>query len=481
MTSLTAAPQGPTVVDEPAVAPELLAAVLTQLRRHGAEFGDVFVEIRSARSLVVDGAGVAQASRGWHRGVGIRAVRGAVSAFCSTENLDEASLTGTARRLAATLRTAAATAGTIVLDQRPNRYPSPIRCPCDGVPWSRRVELLERAHAAAHAADPRIHQVRALLFESVHGIQVATTDGEYHHETRSRLRLRVQAYARDARGRTGFGSWAPGGSGGFEVTQTLRPEDAAAEAARQAVVLLDAREAPTGDYPLVVHRGVGGVLFHEACGHLLEGDALSRPGSPASVPYGERVASPLVTAVDDHTVPGAWGSAGVDDEAVPAQRTTLIEDGRLAAHLLDRATASKHGLTSTGNGRRASFRHLPVPRMTNTFLCPGEEDPDGIVGETGDGILARSFSGGVADTTTGAFTFTVREGYRIRGGRVAEPLSEFAIVGTGWQVLSRIDRVGHDLELAAVICGKEGQKAMVCVGQPTLRISSVTVGGEDHA
>jgi TldD protein len=460
---------------------ELIAATLDALRRGGAEYGDVYVEARSNRSLVSGDDSAPEASRGRQLGMGIRALRGDVSAFCCTENLDADHLLRTAAELTAGLGRAPAGHHTpLPLTARPSVQRSPVLVPGDTVPWSERTGLLERAQRAGRAADPRIIRATARLFESAHRIQVGTTAGDYRHETRSRVRLRVQVVARDRQGRTGYGSWAPGGTGGFEITGTLDPEAVAAEACRQALALLDAREAPAGDFPLVVHNGVGGVLFHEACGHPLEGDGLSRPGSPAAVPYGTRVASELITAVDDQTVPGAWGTAGFDDEGVPAQCTTLIENGRLVSHLFDRATAGAHGRTSTGNGRRASFRHLPVPRMTNTFLRPGEDDPEQIVRDTADGIYARSFSGGVVDTTTGSFTFTVREGYRIRGGRLAEPLSMIPVVGTGWEVLSRIDRVGHDLRLAPVICGKEGQKSMVGVGQPTVRISSVTVGGNHH-
>lgn len=470
-----------TFADAEPVPRDLLAAALDALRRGGAEYGDVYVEARSGRSLVSGDDSAPEASRGRQLGLGIRALRGDASAFCCTENLDPDHVLRTAAELAAGLGGApAGHHAPLPLTARPSEPPSPVLVPVDTVPWARRTELLARAQRAGRAADPRIVRATARLFESAHRIQIGTTEGDYRSEARSRVRLRVQVVARDRRGRTGYGSWAPGGTGGFELTETLDPEETAREAVRQALELLDAREAPAGEFPLVVHHGVGGVLFHEACGHPLEGDGLSRPGSPASVPYGTAVASPLVTAVDDQTVPGGWGSAGFDDEGVPARRTTLIEDGRLVSHLFDRATAAEHGRTSTGNGRRASFRHLPVPRMTNTFLQPGEDDPEEIVRQTPDGIFARSFSGGVVDTTTGSFTFTVREGYRIRGGRLAEPLSMIPVVGTGWEVLSRIDRVGHDLRLAPAICGKEGQKSMVGVGQPTVRISSVTVGGGHH-
>lgn len=459
---------------------ELLENVLQTLVRGGADYGDVFVEDRTARSTFLEGDRLDHASHGRQRGVGIRVVRDEVTVYASTEQLSEPDLLRTAQEAVEALHVAAPAGATVRLTPVPVPTPSTVHVPPESVSWQERVHVLDRAARAGRSADPRITRVAARLFESAHDIQVATTGGSYYAEHRCRIRLRVQATARDRSGRTAYGSWAPGGTGGFELLdQVARPEEVAAEAARQAIVLLDARAAPMGELPLVVSPGVGGVLLHEVCGHPLEADCLSRPGAAFSGMIGTRVASAGVTVVDDQIVPGGWGSAGVDDEGTPAQRTVVVDAGVLTGFLHDRMTAERLGHRCTGNGRRASFRHLPVPRMTNTFIAAGTDDPEEIVRDTPDGVYARSFSGGVADTTTGSFTFTIREGYRIRYGKLAEPLADLAIVGNGPQVLARIDRVGHDLSLAPSVCGKEGQKAMVSIGQPTVRVSAVTVGGTD--
>ncbi|WP_317493594.1 TldD/PmbA family protein [Haloechinothrix sp. LS1_15] len=458
----------------------VLEQILTELRRAGAEYGDVFVEDRRARSLLLEEDSASYGSYGSQRGAGIRAVRGDTSVHACTERLSPSELLSTARRVVELLGTGVPNGSDIRLAPVTATTPSPVRTPSDSASWSARVGYLERAVAAGRAADPMITGLTARLFESAHDLQIATTEGSYATEHRSRLRLRVQATARDRRGRTGHGSWAPGGTGGLELLERVaRPEEVAAEAARQAVVLLDARPAPAGERTMVVGPGVGGVLLHEVCGHPLEADCLHLPGAAFDGMLGSRVADDRVTIIDDQTVPAAWGSAAVDDEATVASRTVLVDGGVLAGYLHDRDTARTFAGRRTGNARRASFRHLPVPRMTNTFIAAGDDDPDEIIGETPDGIYARSFSGGVADPATGSFTFTVREGYRITNGKLAEPLADVAIVGNGREVLSGVDRVGHDLSLVPSVCGKEGQKAMVSVGQPTIRVRSVTVGGSD--
>lgn len=458
----------------------LLERALARAARRGGEFAEVFVEERSSRSLALEDAAVDQVTGGRQRGLGIRVVRGPTSAFAFTEDLSERGVLAAADGAADALAGAGADRDVHVdLVERRDQDPSPVKRPPGDLEVAAKAVLLGRADAAARAVDPHITQVTAVYFESHHRIQVANTEGLLTQGERCRVRLRAQAIAtRPGRHRQGFGSYGPGETGGMEVLDRLpAPEEIGREAARQALALLDARPALSGRVPLVIANGVGGVLFHEACGHGLEADVLVHPQAVYAGKLGQLVASPLVTAVDDATVPRAWGSAAFDDEGTPSQRTVLIEEGRLAGYMYDAFGARRDGRRPTGNGRRASFRHLPIPRMSNTFILAGEHDPADIVAATPHGVYARNFSGGVVDMVTGTFTFNIREGYLIEDGRIQEPLAEMAVVGNGPDVLARVDMVGNDLELAPVICGKEGQKAMASVGQPTLRISEVTVGG----
>ena len=251
----------------------------------------------------------------------------------------------------------------------------------------------------------------------------------------------------------------------------------AENATRRALTLLDAVDAPTGRLPVVVGNGFGGVLLHEAVGHGLEADAVQKGASVYAGRIGEQLAGAFVTAYDDGSRPNEWGSDGIDDEGTPTRRTTIIEDGRLTSYLYDLLRARKDGVESTGNGRRESFRHLPLPRMTNTFFAPGDATPDELIGELERGLYAVSFGGGQVEPATGDFVFGVSEGYLIEGGRVTAPVRGATLVGNGLEALEAIDGIGADLEIATGYCGKAGQSVAAGVGQPHVRLRELTVGG----
>lgn len=458
----------------------LLSALLRRASGRGADFAEVFVERRSSRSLAAEDGRVDQATGGTQHGAGICVVCGGTTVFAFTEELTEASLLEAVDTVTSAARSQPEeTVLSIDLTQRHCANPSPVYEDPRQVPMSAKVAMLEQADRAARAVDPCISQVSAVYFESHHLIQIANTRGVLAEDERCRVRVRVQAIAtRAGRASQGFGSWGPGETGGFERFAVLpSPASVGAEAARQALVLLEAGPAPAGRMPLVITNGVGGILFHEACGHGLEGDVVTRAGSIYAGRLGQMVASPAVTAIDSGVVPNAWGSGTFDDEGNPCQRTVLIAEGRLESYMHDAASARRDGVAPTGNGRRASFRHLPMPRMTNTYIDNGPYTPEQVLAATDNGIYARNFGGGVADMATGTFSFTIREGYVIRNGRLDYPVTGVAVVGNGPDALANVDMVANDLALAPVICGKDGQKAMVCVGQPTLRVSSVTIGG----
>jgi TldD protein len=291
------------------------------------------------------------------------------------------------------------------------------------------------------------------------------------------VRLGVQAVGR-RNGRVETGSETLAGHAGFELfagDYTTIAE----QAARRALTMLDARPAPAGPMTVVVGNGFGGVLFHEATGHGLESDAVQKRASVYAGLLGKRVAGSVVTAYDDGSLPGEWGTDAIDDEGTPTQSTRVIDEGTLSFYLYDLTRARKDGRPSTGNGRRQSFRHLPIPRMTNTYIAPGETDPADIIADVQRGVLAVSFAGGQVEPATGNFVFGVSEGYLIEGGKVTAPLKGLTLIGNSLDVLEKIDAVANDLAFKSGFCGKDGQQVPVGTGQPTVRISELTVGGTD--
>jgi TldD protein len=320
-----------------------------------------------------------------------------------------------------------------------------------------------------------VTQVRLGYAEARRRVEVYNSDGCAAADDRTRVRLSAHVVAR--RGdRVETGTDTRGGHAGFELLAE-RPEEVAERAARKARTMLDARDAPTGRLPVVVGNGFGGVLLHEAVGHGLEADAVQKSASVYAGKLGEPLAAPFVTAYDDGARASEWGSDGIDDEGTPTQRTTVIEDGRLSSYLYDLVRARKDGVVSTGNGRRESFRHVPVPRMTNTYFAPGEATPEELIGEVERGLYAVSFGGGQVEPATGDFVFGVSEGYLIEGGRVTAPVRGATLVGNGLEALRAIDGIAGDLQIATGFCGKAGQSVPAGVGQPHVRIRELTVGG----
>jgi TldD protein len=308
-------------------------------------------------------------------------------------------------------------------------------------------------------------------------VTIANSEGLFTGDDRTRTRIGVQAVAR--RGdNVETGHETLGGHRGFELLEG-EPGTIAAEAAAKALTLLDAGPAPAGSMPVVVGGGFGGVLFHEMTGHGLEADHIQKGASVYVGKLGERVAEPLLSAYDDGRLPNEWGSDAIDDEGTPTQKTLLLEDGRLVSFLYDRLRAERDGVASTGNGRRESFRHLPIPRMTNTYIAPGDADPEEIIGEVQKGFYAASFGGGQVDPATGDFVFGVSEGYLIENGRVTRPCRGATLIGNCLQALAAIDAVGNDFAMKTGICGKGGQSAPVGTGQGHVRIAAMTVGGTE--
>jgi TldD protein len=347
----------------------------------------------------------------------------------------------------------------------------------EDLPKAAKVELLTRIDEAARAAAPEIVQVSAGYADSRKRVLVANSDGLLADDDVTRVLTRISVVASGDTGmQTGFQSM--GHTIGWEVFDTVDVEELARDAARQALVKLKARPAPSGAMPVVIKNGTGGVLFHEACGHGLEADHIQKGASVYAGKVGTLVASPLVTLVDDGTLAGEWGTLSIDDEGHPTQRNVLIEDGVLTDYMWDYLRSRKDGRLPSGNGRRQSYMHLPMVRMTNTFVLDGTDDPDDIIAATDHGVYVAELGGGSVNTANGDFVFGMREAYLIENGRITEPLREGNLIGNGPQVLRDIDLLGNDFKMGNPgTCGKDGQGVPVGDGQPTLRVKSLTVGG----
>jgi TldD protein len=453
----------------------VLERVLGQALRHGGDFAEVFAEDRVTSSAMLDDGRVEELSSGRDRGAGIRVVVGETTGFAHTADLSEAGLIKAAEAASAVAQggggsTSVAAGLSGVEQRREAKAGSGPASKADS------LALLRRADEAGRSAGGAISQVQAGYGGSKRQVLIANSEGLLARDEQVRTRFSVSCVAEGDTGlQTGFESAAR--TVGFELFDEVSVEELAELAARRAMSKLSARPAPSGEVPLVLAGGSGGILFHEACGHGLEADHIVKDASVYVGQVGQQVASPLVTLVDDGTVGSEWGTFGFDDEGRPAQRNVLIENGVLTEYLWDYLRARKEGRRSSGNGRRQSYQHLPMVRMTNTFLLPGEEDADEIVAQTPHGVYVAKLGGGQVNTTTGDFVFGTTEAYLIEDGQITEPLRDANLIGNGPEVLRRIDAVATDFAMTPGTCGKDGQSVPVGCGQATLRITGVTIGG----
>jgi TldD protein len=455
---------------------QTLARTLGAALRHGGEFAEVFAEDRRTAGARLDDGKVEEFVSGRERGAGIRVVRGDTTGFAHTSDLSEAGLLAAAEAAAGAARGTGEGARTVALERRAVTPPHEVAILPETVAKVRKAEVLDRADHAARAVGDSVRQVSASYADSRRRVLIANSDGLLVEDDRVRTRFGVSCVAV---GDTGMqtGSESPGRTLGFEIFDEIDPEEVARTAANRALTMLRARPAPSGKLPVVLKRGAGGVLFHEACGHGLEADLVEKDASVFRGRVGEQVASPLVTLIDDGTYAREWGTYAIDDEGAPAQRNVLIDHGVLTDYMWDLVRARKAGRPSTGNGRRETYQHLPMVRMTNTFLLAGDDDPDDIIRDTGTGLYCVALGGGQVDTATGDFVFGITEAYMIEHGEITEPIRAAQLIGNGPETLRLVDAVGHDFDTWAGTCGKSGQGVPVSSGQPTLRVAELTVGG----
>jgi TldD protein len=455
---------------DPAVAERVLARALA----NGGRFAEVFAERRRGMSMSIDESRLESVQSGAEEGAGVRVVEGGTSYFAHVDGLDPADLERAADEAAAALRGERR-------EPRPLRAvatsPEAIELRPEEVAAERKAGLLRELDERGRGRGAEVAQFTASYAEARRQVAIANSDGLLSGDDRTRTRIGAQAVAR--RGATvETGAETLGGCRGFELLED-DPGLIAEQAAAKALTLLDAGPAPSGSMPVVVGGGFGGVLFHEMTGHGLEADHIHKGASVYAGKLGEPVAQPLLSAYDDGRLPHEWGSDAIDDEGTPTQKTRVIEEGRLTHYLYDHLSAERDGVASTGNGRRESFRHLPIPRMTNTYIAPGEASPEAMIAEVGRGFYAVSFAGGQVDPATGDFVFGVSEGYLIEGGRVTRPCRGATLIGNCLEALRAIDAVGDDFFMKTGICGKGGQKVPVGTGQGHVRLRALTVGGTE--
>lgn len=451
--------------------------VLGAALRTGGDFAEVFAEDRRSAAARLDDRRVEDMASGRERGAGIRVVSGETTGFAHTSDLSESGLRQAAEAAAAAAQGGGAGVRAVSLRRVHALAPNAVALDPNEVGKAAKVALLERADGAARAAGGAIRQVSVVYADSRRKILVANSEGAFASDDQVKTRFSVSCVASgDAGMQTGRES--VGATVGFEMFDRYKVEDLAAEAARRALTKLSARPAPSGTMPVVIQRGSGGVLFHEACGHGLEADHIAKEVSVFAGRVGETVASPLVTLVDDGTMGPEWGAISIDDEGRPARRNVLIDHGVLTDYMWDWLRARREGRVSSGNGRRESYQHLPMVRMTNTFVTNGVDDPAEIVRQTPKGVYVAQLGGGQVNTASGDFVFGMTEAYLIEDGRITAPLRDANLIGNGPEVLRNIDALGNDFAMGPPgTCGKNGQGVPVGDGQPTLRVSALTVGG----
>ena len=456
-----------------------LESYLSEALSSGGEYADLYFEYLASTSIGMDESIVKSATEGVTLGVGIRVIAGERTGYAYSDDLGPEKIRKAARTAARIAKGPASIAKASFEETgKHNLYPM-IHAPSE-TGLEERADLVKRADAAARAYDPRVFLVQAMYADSLRHVLVATSDGRLSFDRQPMARLSVTALARGKDGAPQHGHSGGGGRVTLDFFQGEKsPEHFAREAARQAIVQLGAAEAPAGEMTVVLGPGWPGILLHEAVGHGLEADFNRKGVSAFSGRIGERVASPLCTVIDNGTIGNRRGSLNVDDEGVPTQNNVLIENGVLRGYLQDQLSARLMKSASTGSGRRESYQHMPMPRMTNTYMLGGEDDPADIIRSVPKGLYCATFSGGQVDITSGNFVFSATESYLIEGGKITRPVRGASLIGNGPEALKYVSMVGNDLQLdeGIGVCGKEGQHVPVGVGIPTLKIERMTVGG----
>ncbi len=458
----------------------LIEKVLREALTTNADFAEVFIEDKFQTDATLLSSKIQGVNNSKEFGIGVRVGKGYQSVYGYTNSPKEENLLKLAGDLAQSFP-GEQLGIKFSLEEMKVGNLHPVKLLPSEVSIEDKVDLLRRADKSAREYSEEINQVQSRYQDYVQKVWIANSEGTYVHDTRVRTRLAIAAIAADEKSKqTGF--IGPGGHYGFEFySEQISVEDSAKEAARIAVAMLHADECPSGKMPVVIDNEFGGVIFHEACGHSLEATSVAKGASVFSGKKGELIANPLVSAIDDGTIPNAWGSATYDDEGNLQKKRVLIKDGILTSYMIDKLNAIRMDDECTHSGRRESYRYAPTSRMTNTYIDNGKSTFDEIIEATKFGLYAKKMGGGSVDPTTGDFNFSVAEGYMIRDGKISEAVKGATLVGTGSEALLKVDMVGNNLATAQGMCGSLSGSIPTDVGQPTIRLSEITVGGRGGA
>ena len=451
---------------------ELIAIVM----HGGADFAEVFSEYSVQDVISYSNRKIENVADGIVSGVGIRAFLGTRTYFACTNDQTREGLIACAKRVAQAVGRPTDRIADFSLVERVNANVHPVKILPMDVSAASRADILREACGAAYAKDEKIIQVSGNLLSKDRRIAVGNSEGLYTTDRQIRTRIAVSAVASNG-SENQSGSCSPGRLMGLELYEQIAPASVGTEAARQALVNLSAVPCPSGQMPVAIENGFGGVIFHEACGHSLEATSVGIGMSQMTGKFGQQIANPKVSAVDDGTIPNAWGSCNIDDEGMPNQRRALITDGVLTSYMIDRLGSRRMNMPATASSRRQDYSFEPTSRMSNTFILNGPDRNEDIIASIECGLYAASMGGGSVNPFTGAFNFSVREGYMIRNGKICEPVRGASLIGTGSQILQDIDMVGNNLETAQGMCGSASGSIPTDVGQPLIRVSRITVGG----
>ena len=455
---------------------EICQRVLQKAVSTGADYAEVFAENTVNHNISMIANKVESINDSVVAGAAVRVYKGLRSVMASTVDTSEAGLLACAEKAAEALGQGDAQIE-IVLRERLFGDIHPVKIVPSSVANARKVEILKEGYFAAREYHEGITQVSGNLLDVDHNILIANTEGTYAQDRQIRTRIAVSAVA-DLGSGTQTGSCAPGRRMGLEVFDSvIDPKAVGIHAAKQAITMAGAGYCPAGVMPVAIGNGFGGVIFHEACGHGLEASSVAFGQSVFAGKLGQQIANTKVTAIDDGTIPNAWGSINIDDEGTPAQRNVLIENGILKSYMIDKFNGRRMGMASTGSSRRQSFAYTPTSRMTNTYIAEGEDNNDDIIASMEYGLFAKEMGGGSVNPVTGEFNFSVNEGYIVRNGVICEPVRGASLVGKGADVIMNIDMVGKDLDMGQGMCGSSSGSVPTNVGQPLIRVSSITVGG----
>lgn len=454
----------------------IIENVLTAALEQSADFGEIYAEQTQKNTIAMTNGVVDTALSGIDKGVGIRLFYGNQAVYAYTNDLSEKNLIEITKKASLTMKENHNTKAVFDFTKPFQTNYNKIQKMPNTISKKQKIEVMKGASSAAFLYSDLISQTRLGYQDIMQSVLIANTKGILAKDERIRSRMTVEAIA-SSQTEKQSGYFGPGASMGFELFEKIDMEQVARNASRIAVTMLKADVCPCKKMTVVIENGFGGVIFHEACGHSLEATAVARNASVFAGKLEHKIASSIVTAVDDGTIENAWGTANIDDEGTPTQKNVLIENGILKSYLVDTLNGQKMGMSSTGSARRESYKFAPTSRMTNTYIAAGDTKPADIIADTEYGLYAKCMGGGSVDPATGVFNFAVLEGYMIRNGKIAEPVRGATLIGKGDEILLRIDRVGNNLKSAQGMCGSISGSIPTNVGQPMIRVSEITVGG----